>query len=146
MQLDKYTEIFEAEGVSCVELWKSYTFQPEYDIEMKKRMSTYTKEDWQQMKNESAEVIWLFLDAYRKGLPYTSEEAMEAAEAQKNLVDKWWHPNSYEFEVWMAKSGRITERSGTFGSKKGFYDKFADGLGNYVYEAILHNAEVKSNV
>lgn len=145
MQL-KYKEILEAEGVSCVEMWKSFQFDPEYTIEMKSRMAKYTREDWEQMKEESAEVIWLFLDAYRKNLPYWSEEAMTAAEAQKNLVDKWWHPNSYEFEVWMAKHAKIKERIGQFGNKKGFYDKFEDGLGDYVYNAILHNARIKTSV
>ncbi len=144
--MDKYKEIFEAEGISCVELWKSYEWKEEYKQEMDRRIASYKKPDWEKMKLESAEVVWLFLDAYRKKLPYWSEEAMAAAEANKNIVDKWWHPNNYEFEVWMAKTVRLKQATGQFGSKKHFWDKFEEGLGEYVYNCILYNAKEKAGI
>lgn len=145
MQLDKYKEIFEAEGVSCVELWKSYEWPKQYKAEMDRRIASYKKEDWEQMKLESAEVVWQFIDIFRKNLPVWSEEAMAAAEANKNLIDKWWHPNTYEFEVWMAKTVRLKQAVGQFENRPGFWDKFEAGLGEYVYDCILWNAGVKTN-
>lgn len=141
--MNKYSEILSAEGVSCVELWKSF-YTPDIEMEtIKGRMSQYSKDDWEAMKMESCEVIYKFLSAYRSNLSYDSPEAMEAAEAHKTLVDKWFLPNTYGREMWMAHMAKLTEISGTFGSKKGFYDKFQDGLGEYVYKAVINNAKIR---
>lgn len=141
--MDKYSEILSAEGVSCVELWKSFS-TPDSEMNIiKGRLSQYSKDDWEQMKLESCEVIYKFLTAYRSNLPYDSPDAMEAAEAHKDLIDKWFIPNTYAREVRMAMGVNLKEHSGAFGSKKGFFDKYQDGLGQYVYQAIINNAKIR---
>jgi len=141
--MNKYSEILSAEGVSCVELWKSM-YTPDFEMEIiRGRMSQYSKDDWEILKLESCEVIYKFMTAYRADLPYNSPDAMEAAEAHKDLIDKWFLPNTYGREVKQAHMAKLTELSGAFGSKKGFFDKFQEGLGEYVYQAIIHNAKIR---
>lgn len=139
---NKYEEILNAEGLSCVQLWKSFNMDDEYLNPIKEKMAGYSKDDWETIKLESCEVVYKFLSAYRSDLPYDSPEAMEAAEAQKSLVNKWFHNTTYKHEIWMANAIKLTQLYlySIDNNTAGFYDKFEPGLMDYVYKAVINNA------
>ena len=142
-RIDKYAEILSKDGTSCVELWKSFDTPPEELDVMKNRMSTYTREDWEDMKVESLDIIYNFLQAFRSGLPYDSPEVLETAERQRLLTDKWFIANPPQRELWIARRVLLVDTARKSAGNAGFYDKFEDGLGLYVYNASVRNAKNK---
>ncbi|CCH77441.1 HTH-type transcriptional activator tipA [Nostocoides japonicum T1-X7] len=105
--------------------------------ESKRRTARYTKADWAQVKEESDALARGFLDAKRAGLPPTSTEAMDAAEAHRQHIDTRFyacppafHRNLGELYV---SDPRYTENyDGAYGEP---------GLSEYVRAAIMANAD-----
>jgi hypothetical protein len=141
--MEKYSEILSKDGTSCVELWKSFDTPPEELSVMKDRMSTYTREDWEEMKIESLDIIYDFLEAFRSRLPHDSQEVLKIAERQRLLTDRWFIANPPQRELWIAKGVLLVDTARKSAGNAGFYDKFEDGLGLYVYNASVCNAKNK---
>lgn len=105
--------------------------------ESRRRTTRYTPADWAEVKAEADAVERAFLAAKRAGMPPTSPEAMDAAEAHRRHIDDRFYPVSYEMHRGLADmyvaDARFTAH----------YDEGHDepGLAAYVREAIHANAD-----
>lgn len=59
--------------------------------ESQRRAAAYTKAEWVQIKAEGEEVEKALADSFRAGLPADSVEAMDAAEAHRQQVNRWFY-------------------------------------------------------
>src|SRR5215216_5956342 len=64
--------------------------------ESNRRVSGYTKEDWQQLKAEEEEIRTRLAAAFEAGLAPDSEEAMAAVEAHRRHISRWFYECDYE--------------------------------------------------
>lgn len=99
------------------------------------RTSRYTKEDWEQVKAETDAVNEQFVAALQAGLPATSTEAMDAAEAARAHMHERFYDIDHEFhrclgDMYVADP-RFTKT----------YEDLAPGLARYVRDAIHANAD-----
>jgi len=103
--------------------------------ESTRRTKGYTKADWEQIKAEGQASGSALAAALRSGAPATSEAAMDAAEAHRRHIDKWFYPCSYGMHRGLADmyigDARFTKT----------YEDVAAGLARYVRDAIYANAD-----
>lgn len=98
------------------------------------RVANYSLADWEIQKAEQQAAVDLFIAAMKSGLPADSSKAAEAAEAHRLQIDKWFYPCSYEMQSGLAQMYIADERFAKF------YNDQADGLAQYVHDAIIANA------
>ena len=101
----------------------------------RRRAASYTKEDWARLAAEGAAVNEQFAAALRAGLPPTSAEAMDAAEAARRHIHENFYDITPEFhrhlgDMYVADP-RFTRT----------YEDVAPGLAGYVRDAIHANAD-----
>ncbi len=99
------------------------------------RTQRFTKDDWQQVKQEAEAVNAAFVAALEAGLPATSEAAMDAAEQHRLSIHERFYDCSHEFhrnlgDMYVADP-RFTQT----------YDALTPGLAAYVRDAIHANAD-----
>ena len=103
--------------------------------ESQRRTSSYTKDDWLRMKAESDEIEQRLMRAMQAGLPPTSPEAMDAAEAHRSSITRWFYDCGYDIHRGLADmyvgDPRFTAH----------YDDRAPGLAAFVNAAIHANAD-----
>ena len=100
-----------------------------------RRTSQYTKEDWLRIKAEGADVERRLAAALAAGQPATSVEAMDAAEAHRLQIDRWFYELSYDMHRGLADMYVADPRF------TAHYDEIAAGLAQYVRDAIHANAD-----
>ena len=102
--------------------------------ESQRRTKNYTEADWQESQNEAEHAVALFVAAMESGLVPSSDEAMAAAEAHRQHINRWFYPCSYDMHTGLASmylaDSRFTEH----------YEKYAVGLAQFVHDAIYANA------
>jgi hypothetical protein len=98
------------------------------------RVANYSETDWEIQKAEQQAAVDMFINAMNAGLPADSSEAAEAAEAHRLQIDKWFYPCSHEMQSGLAQMYIADERFAKF------YNDQADGLAQYVHDAIISNA------
>jgi hypothetical protein len=98
------------------------------------RTSKYTEADWQAQRAEQQAAVDLFIEAMNSGLPVDSDEAAKAAEAHRMQIDKWFYPCTHEMQSGLAQMYIADERFA-----KSYNDQ-AEGLAQYVHDAIIANA------
>src|SRR5215217_4687919 len=103
--------------------------------ESNRRVSKYTKEDWQRLKAEGEEIEARLAAAFETGLSPDSEEAMAGAEAHREHISRWFYECTYEIHRGLAEMYVSDERF------RSHYDDRAPGLASFVREAVLANAE-----
>lgn len=103
--------------------------------ESKRRTSSYTKEDWKQLMAAGEEVEQRLLQAMSGGRPPTSTEAMDAAEAHRRNLDRWFYDCSFAMHRSLADMYLADPRF------TAHYDDRAPGLAAYVHDAIHANAD-----
>ena len=106
--------------------------------ESQRRAASYSKDDWVRIVAESEAVTRQMLSAMAAGLPATSPEAMDAAEAHRRQIDSSFYPCSLEMhrtlgEMYLADP-RFTAT----------YESMAAGMAQYVRDAIEANAGRRS--
>jgi DNA-binding transcriptional MerR regulator len=105
--------------------------------ESARRTASYTKADWAAMKIESEAVNGRLIDALQAGLPADGTEAMDAAEAHRGHISRWFYECSPEMHVGLAEmyvaDPRFTKT----------YEDLAPGLAGYIHDAIVANAARK---
>ena len=78
--------------------------------------------------------VALFVAAMESGLAPSSDEAMAAAEAHRQHINRWFYPCSYDMHTGLASmylaDSRFTEH----------YEKYAVGLAQFVHDAIYATA------
>jgi MerR family transcriptional regulator, thiopeptide resistance regulator len=102
--------------------------------ESQRRVATYKKEDWQQLKAEEGEVRARLAAAFEAGLAPDSEEATAAAEAHRQHISRWFYECTHEIHLGLTEMYVNDER---FRSN---YDATAPGLAQYIREAAHANA------
>src|SRR5918996_3895869 len=102
--------------------------------ESNRRVSGYTKEDWQRLKAEEEEIRARLAAALDAGLAPESEEAMSAAEAHREYISRWFYECSYEIHRGLTEMYVSDER---FRSN---YDTQVPGLAAFIRDAAHANA------
>jgi DNA-binding transcriptional MerR regulator len=103
--------------------------------ESQRRTSRYTKADWLRVKAEGEAVEARLRAVMTQGLPATSEEAMDAAEAHRLHIDGSFYPCSHAMHRGLADMYLADPRF------TAHYDDQAPGLAQYVHDAIHANAD-----
>lgn len=106
--------------------------------ESARRTRAYTKADWQRFKAESEAITGRMVAAMRAGLPASSAEAMDAAEAHRLQIHTWSYPCSRQMH---AALGEMYVADPRFTAT---YERIAEGLAQYVRDANVANATRKS--
>jgi DNA-binding transcriptional MerR regulator len=100
-----------------------------------RRVARYTKADWQQLKAEATEYGERLVSAMRAGKPADSVEAMDAAEAHRQHISRWFYDCTYEIHRGL---GQLYVDDPRFTAT---YEKAAPGLAAYLRDAIVANAD-----
>jgi hypothetical protein len=101
--------------------------------ESERRVASYTKADWARQKAEHSAVLERMAAAMKSGLPAEGTEAMDAAEAHREQIARWFYPCSPAMHVGLAEMYLADPRfTRTF-------EKIAPGLAQYLHDAILAN-------
>src|SRR5690606_16615466 len=103
--------------------------------ESQRRTSRYRKDDWQRILAEQEQVTARLAEAMSADLPADSEEAMDAAEAHRQHISRWYYDCTYEIHRGL---GDMYVSDPRFTAH---YEKHAPGLAAYVRDAIVANAE-----
>ena len=94
----------------------------------------YGKDDWARIKAEGSAINDRLAAAMQAGLPADGPEAMDAAEAHRLQIDRWFYACSPEMHVGLAEmyvaDPRFTKT----------YEDVAPGLAEYLRAAIIANA------
>lgn len=103
--------------------------------ESRRRTSGYGKEQWLSIKAEGEEIERGFAAALADGVPPDAEEAMDAAEAHRQHISRWFYDCSCEMHRGLGdmyvEDPRFTVH----------YDDRAPGLAQYVRDAIHANSD-----
>lgn len=99
------------------------------------RTKRYTRADWVDIKAEQDRVDEALVAALRSGEPPTSDAAMDAAEAHRAHIERWFYDLDHGFHRGLADmyvaDPRFTRT----------YEDRAPGLAAYVHDAIHANAD-----
>ena len=99
-----------------------------------RRTAAYTKDDWIAIKAEADASINGFAGALRAGEPATGAVAMDLAEAHRQYISRWFYDCGYDMHRGLAEMYVSDERFTQT------YNDAANGLAQYVHDAILANA------
>jgi DNA-binding transcriptional MerR regulator len=102
--------------------------------ESARRTRSYTKADWQRIKNEGQAAVEKLVGAMKAGKPADSDEAMEGAEMHRLQIDRNFYPCSHLMQVGLAEMYLADPRF------TATYEKIAPGLAQYLHDAIKANA------
>lgn len=100
-----------------------------------RRTSSYTKDQWRQIKAESDGIEARLAAALADGVAPTDPVAMDLAEAHRQHITTWFYECGYDIHRGL---GRMYVDDPRFAES---YEKRAAGLAGYVRDAILANAE-----
>jgi MerR family transcriptional regulator, thiopeptide resistance regulator len=103
--------------------------------ESQRRASRYTKADWERMKDEASEYADRLVALMRAGAAADSTEAMEAAEAHRQHIGRWFYDCSHEIHRGL---GQMYVDDPRFTAT---YEAIAPGLAAYLRDAIAANAD-----
>ena len=99
------------------------------------RTRRYTKDDWRRVAAEGEEVTARFVALKRAGSAPDSAEAMDAAEAHRAQIDRWFYDLGYPMHRGLADMYLADPRFTTT------YDDREPGLAQFVHDAIHANAD-----
>jgi DNA-binding transcriptional MerR regulator len=99
-----------------------------------RRTSSYGKDDWLRLKAEQEAIEARLAAALTAGLPATSEEAMDAAQAHRAQISRNFYDCSSQLHVGLAEMYIADPRF------TAHYEQRTPGLAQYVHDAIRANA------
>jgi MerR family transcriptional regulator, thiopeptide resistance regulator len=99
-----------------------------------RRTAAYTKQDWTRIKEESDDVERRLAEAMQAGAPADSEPAMDAAEAHRQHISRWFYDCPPAMHAGL---GRMYVEDERFTAH---YEQRAPGLAEYVSTAVHANA------
>ena len=100
-----------------------------------RRTKSYTPADWAEVKAEGDAVDAALVAALRSGAPVASTEAMDAAEAHRAHIERWFYDLDHAFHRTLADMYVADPRF------TATYEGLAPGLAAYVRDAIHANAD-----
>lgn len=103
--------------------------------ESTRRAASYTKDDWNRIKDEQDAVESGFADKLRAGVPADDPSVMDLAERHRLGIDANFYPCSHEMQAGLAEMYVADPRFAAH------YDDREPGLARYVHDAILANAK-----
>jgi MerR family transcriptional regulator, thiopeptide resistance regulator len=109
--------------------------QTEAYQESRRRTARYSKRDWEAIKSEANATFARLADLMTAGIAPDSSEAMDAAEAHRQHIDRWFYPCSPAFHRGL---GRLYVDDPRFTAN---LDKTTPGLAAYAAAAFAANAE-----
>ena len=101
--------------------------------ESSRRTAGYSAADWAAMQAEAEEVEQAFAALLDAGVPAEDPRAMDAAEAHRAHLDRWFYPCSHEMHAGLADMYVADERFAAH------YERRRAGLAGYVRDAVLAN-------
>jgi len=102
--------------------------------ESARRTSRYTKADWEQVKQEGAEINDAFLALMRAGVSATSPEARQVAERHRAYISRWFYECTPEIHAGL---GQMYVADPRFTAS---IDRAEPGLAAYMSQAIAARA------
>ena len=99
-----------------------------------RRVASYTKEDWQQIKAEEEEVRTDLAATFAAGLAPDSDEGLAAAEAHRQHISRWFYECSYDIHRGLTDMYVNDDRF------RAHYDALEAGLAQFIREAAHANA------
>jgi hypothetical protein len=102
--------------------------------ESHRRTSSYTKEDWHRLGEQSGQIEAELAACLAAGEPADGARAKAAAEAHRLHIDSWFYPCSHDMQVGLAEMYLADPRF------RARYDEIAPGLAQYLHDAIVANA------
>jgi DNA-binding transcriptional MerR regulator len=102
--------------------------------ESSRRTRGYGPAEWAEIKAQGAAVLDRFAELFRAGVPADDPRAMDAAEAARLQIDRWFYPCSREMHAGLGEMYVADERFAAF------YDGVVAGLAPWVRDAIAANA------
>ena len=102
--------------------------------ESARRVSKYTKADWERIKAEGQRAVEQVVSAMQAGHTADSPEAMAGAEAHRLQIHDNFYDCSYEMHTGLAEMYLADPRF------TATYEKIAPGLAQYLHDAIKANA------
>ncbi|WP_119070398.1 MerR family transcriptional regulator [Rubrobacter indicoceani] len=106
----------------------------EFYRESQRRVSSYTKENWLEIRAEQDGIESRLAVLFEAGAAPCDEEAMDAAEAHRRHISRWYYDCGYEVHVGLGEMYVVDERF------RASYDRLAPGLSGFVKDAITANA------
>ena len=101
----------------------------------RKRTRAYRKEDWKEMQAQMDAVHGRLVEAMRAGTAADDPIAMDAAEAHRRLIGRWFYDLSHEMH------GNLADMYVADPRFTATYEDIAPGLATYIAEAIHANAK-----
>lgn len=98
--------------------------------ESNRRVASYTKADWLQIKGESTDINGQLLDLMAEEVPANSEEAMALAEAHRSHISRWFYECTPQVHAGL---GEMYLSDARF---KESIDKDGEGLAEYLSATI----------
>lgn len=123
--------------ISCPSLWKDMALAHADDaavIEIKNRISTFSKDDWKTMAAEATIVTERLAELARYNVPADSSLAMSVFMEFKEHFDKWFYEMDQEGFGIFAMLVRFDKNSNSY------FNQFEPGLGNYMFHLININS------
>ena len=102
--------------------------------ESQRRVSSYAKSDWEQIKAEGAAIDGGLIEAKRRDLRPNSPEAMDLVERHRLHIGRWFYECSVEMQRGLGQTYVADPRF------KKRYDDLEPGLAEFVRDAIEANA------
>lgn len=100
----------------------------------RRRVKSYTKDDWARIKAEGAENERRLVEALQEGARPDGERAMDLAEEHRGQITRWFYDCTYEIHRGLAEMYVADDRF------TAYYDRIAAGLAQYLHDAIRANA------
>jgi len=102
--------------------------------ESQRRTAAYGKQDWAAARAEGGEIAGSLARLMASGKAPTGGTAMDAAEAHRLHIDRWYYPCPPQVHVGLADMYVADARFAAW------WDEFGDGLAGFVRQAIRANA------
>jgi DNA-binding transcriptional MerR regulator len=103
--------------------------------ESQRRASSYRKEDWLRIRDETGGLYRRIAEAMAGGVPAGSPQAMDLAEEHRGQISQWFYPCTYEIHRGLAEM-YVTDQRFTDN-----IDRYRPGLAAYLRDAIFANAD-----
>ena len=104
----------------------------------RRRVASYTKKEWVRIKAEQEEVEKNLAAAFESGAAPESEQAMDAAEAHRRHIDRWFYDCGYEIHRGLGEMYVSDDRF------RAHYDGRSPGLSEFIRDASYANSERSS--